>query len=206
MASISFGDEDNTYVSTLVPTGGETGNAIYANGGNDNITGNGYVDYIYGGTGNDTLSGAGGDDVLVGGTGNDVLIGGSGADLLLGEDGADTLYGGTGADRLWGQTGNDTYIAYKSDGGIDTINDDKSPTGQTGYGGGNDSFQLADVLGADLRLIQIGNDLYVTDAADTADGFINTGVRIEDFFLGGNNVIESVYGSDYVGYDLSSFV
>lgn len=206
MASITLTEGNDTYVSDLVPTGSETANSIHALGGDDNITGNGFVDFIFGGAGNDTLNGAGGDDTLVGGIGNDVLIGGSGADLLLGEDGNDTLYGGTGADRLWGGTGNDGYVYFKSDGGIDDVNDDKSPTGQTGFGGGTDTLQFGDVLGADLRLFQIGNDLYVTDVVDVADGFIDTGVRIEDFFSGGNNVVEFVIGSDGVGFDLSAYV
>ncbi|MEI7430313.1 MAG: calcium-binding protein, partial [Betaproteobacteria bacterium] len=46
----------------------DSGNLMYGNAGNDNITGNQYNDYIDGGDGDDTLSGYGlGNDTLIGG-------------------------------------------------------------------------------------------------------------------------------------------
>jgi len=207
MAQHILTEGNDVYVSNLVPTGSETANSILGLGGNDTITGNGYVDFIHGGTGNDTLNGMGGDDVLNGQEGDDVLDGGSGDDLVLGGDGNDVLYGGTGTDRLWGGTGNDHYVYNKSDGGIDTINDDKYPTGQTGGGGGTaDYFFFGEVAAADIRFYRSGDDMWVTDVADVADGVMDTGVILEDFFLGGNNVIERVYGGDNYYYDMTQFL
>ena len=130
MAGISLTNNNDVYISDLVPVGAETSNNIMALGGDDQVQGNQYVDYIHGGSGNDTLWGMGGDDVLLGESGNDTLYGGTGEDLLLGGDNNDILYGGQGNDRLWGGTGDDSYVGYVSDSGIDTINDDKSPTGR----------------------------------------------------------------------------
>lgn len=206
MAAITLTQYDDYYVSDLVPTGGETANAIYGVGGNDTIYGNGYVDFIYGGAGNDAIYGMANNDCLLGEAGNDTLDGGSGDDLLVGESGADILKGGTGVDTMYGGTDNDRYYYSKSEGSIDTINDDKSAAGNPGYGGGTaDYFYFQDVQVADMRFYQSGNDLWVTDAADVADGFFDTGVVIEDFFLGGNNEIERVYGSNGY-YDTSTWV
>jgi len=137
MAQAILTEYDDYYVSNLVPTGGETGNSILGLGGNDTIYGNGYVDIIVGGDGNDALYGMGGNDMLIGGTGNDTLIGGAGDDFISGESGSDVLYGGPCTDTLSGGADNVQYYYFKSVGGIDTINDDKSSAGVTGYGGGN---------------------------------------------------------------------
>jgi len=174
------------------------------------VYGNGYVDQIIGGAGNDSLFGMGGNDILLGDAGSDHLEGGSGDDLLVGDNGAygggnDVLYGGSGVDRMYGNVGNDTYQYYKSDGSIDIVADDLSAANATGYGGGTDSLYIKDVAAGDLLFYQFGNDLYVTDVADVADGYIDTGVKIQNFFLGGNNVIEYVYGSDGGYYDTSGW-
>ncbi|WP_417260867.1 MULTISPECIES: calcium-binding protein [Alphaproteobacteria] len=209
MAAYTLTPNQISYESDLVPSGAETGNAIYGNGLDNSITGNGYNDTIFGYDGDDYLSGKGGNDTLVAGNGNDTLDGGSGADMLFGQDGNDVLYGGSGNDTLWGGVGDDQYLYVKADGGIDIINDDKSPTGQTGYGGGDtDIIVFADVDVQNIFLAIDGNDLLITDVADAADGIMNTGVRVEDFFLGGDNVIERVYGNDFAdGYwDLTGLV
>ncbi|KZN59308.1 hypothetical protein N473_03875 [Pseudoalteromonas luteoviolacea CPMOR-1] len=205
MAGETLTQGNDIYISNLVPTGGETANSIMALGGDDQVQGNQYVDYIHGGNGNDQLWGMGGDDVLLGEAGNDSLNGGSGNDLLLGGEGNDILYGDTGSDRLWGGTGDDSYIVKTHfSGGVDMINDDKSPTGQTGFGGGNDLLFMKDVALADLFVTRNGNNLMVTTKADAEDGQQNTGVIIEDFFLGGNNVVEKILTSD--GYEIDTTV
>lgn len=208
MAFYQLSSGQQNYTSTLVPTGSETGNRIIGNNLDNEITGNQYVDHISGGAGNDTLEGMGGQDILQGGAGNDVLDGGTGEDLLLGEDGNDILYGGAGNDRLWGGLGDDQYNYQQANGGVDTINDDKSPTGQTGYGGGSDILWMQDIDAQDIFFHQEGDDLWVMDTADAADGAMDNGIIIEDFFLGGNNVIERVYGADPNDgyYDFSSYV
>lgn len=210
MAYDSLTTGNDVYYSHLVPSGSETGNAIYALAGNDYVQGNGYDDLIDGNAGNDTLLGMGGDDILLGGAGADNLQGGSGDDLLVGDNGAsggtgDILYGGAGNDRMFGNVGNDTYNYRKSDGGFDTIADDWSASGVSGFGGGTDSLVFQDVLLTDLLFYQFGDDLIVTDVYDVADGYIDTGVEIMDFFLGGNNVIENVYGSNGSFYDISGW-
>ena len=57
-------------------------------------------DQIYAQGGNDTLSGLSGNDTLNGGAGNDLLLGGAGDDILVGGAGNDTLVGGLGSDGL----------------------------------------------------------------------------------------------------------
>ncbi len=206
MAQYILTPTEVSYTSNLVPQGSETGNSIVGNALSNTIIGNSFNDFIFGNDGNDTLEGDGGNDVLIGGNGNDLLRGELGNDTLFGEAGDDLLNGGSGTDILYGGTGNDTYFYLKSDGGIDIINDSKSPTGTPGFGGGTDTLQFGDILGADIRFVPINNDLYITDVFDLQDGFINTGVKIEDFFSGGQNVVEFIIGSDNSGYDLSSFV
>lgn len=207
MASITLSTGSDYYASSLVPTGGETANAIHALAGNDTIIGNGYVDFIYGGDGNDLILGQGGDDCLLGDAGSDTLYGGLGDDLVVGGTGNDVLYGNSGNDRLYGGTDNDRYVYTKAEGGIDIVNDDNSAAGQPGYGGGTaDYVYFTDVTAANLRFYSAGNDLVVTDVNDIADGFIDTGVVVEGFFLGGNNKIERVYGSDSSYYDTSLWV
>ena len=65
---------------------------------------------------------------------------------------------------------------------------------------------MLDSAGSTLMLYQNGNDLLVTNAADAADGTINSGVSIYNFFLGGNNVIEYAIGSDGNGHDLTTLL
>lgn len=88
---------------------------------------------------------------------------------------------------------------------MDLINDDKSASEATGFGGGTDVIRFLDVNGADLRLFHIGNHLYITDVIDVADGYINAGVVIENFYSGGNNLIEYVIGVDNTGYNMSGW-
>ncbi|TQV80513.1 hypothetical protein FKG95_10065 [Denitrobaculum tricleocarpae] len=107
---------------------------------------------------------------------------------------------------MFGGAGNDEYRFRFGDGGVDTINDANFASGNPGTGGGIDTLWMMDTLGANIQFYQFGNDLRVTDALDTSDGTIDEGVIIEDFFLGGNNLVEFVYGSDGVGWDLTGLV
>lgn len=207
MASITLGPEDNFFVSDLIPIGSETANSISAGLGNDTIFGNQFVDFIFGEGGDDSLSGEGGDDVLLGGTGNDTLVGGTGNDFLIGEAGRDILIGQSGSDRLRGGQGDDVYIYTKAGGGgLDIIADDLSAAGSSGFGGGNDSLQLSDITLANLVLYRDSDSFGITDTADAADGIANTGVLIERFFLGGNNIVETLITADGFGLDISVLV
>lgn len=200
------GNLDDVYVSNLVPGAGETYNSIWSYGGNDNITGNSYRDFLWGGDGNDTLSGAGGDDVLNGQDGNDFLLGGAGSDKVDGGMGNDTLYGGSGEDTLLGYHGDDYYFASVTDGGIDTIFETYSGSNDAS-GGGTDLIQFTDVAAADIAYKIDGNDLYFTSSTDLSDGQVDNGIKIANFFEGGNCVVEYVYGSDgLLAYNLTSYV
>lgn len=49
--------------------------------------------------------------------------------------------------------------------------------------------------------------LYISDATDLIDGSADSGVLVEDFFLGGNNVVEYLLAADGTSYfDLSSLI
>ena len=201
--------DDYINVSNVAPNYamGETAHSINGFSGNDTLIGSNLcTDFIDGGDGNDYCDGGAGDDFLLGGNGTDTLIGGIGNDTLNGQSGNDVLYGGAGSDQLWGGVGNDEYRHYLGDGGVDTINDDKSPTASTGYGGGTDTLRILDVSGNDLLFFMDGNNLLITDQFDINDGVFSDGVVIEDFFLGGNNVIEYAVGGDGIGYDLQQLL
>ncbi|WP_431272309.1 calcium-binding protein [Dankookia sp. P2] len=79
---------------------------VYANGGNDTLSGGGGNDTLWGGDGDDSIAGNAGSDTLVGGAGADTLAGGAGDDGLFGGDGADVFVLGTG----WG---NDTIFDWQ---------------------------------------------------------------------------------------------
>ncbi|MDA9406797.1 hypothetical protein XH80_08640 [Bradyrhizobium sp. CCBAU 45384] len=148
----------------------------------------GHAMYGFGGDdqikGSDTLT-----NIIDGGTGNDRVIGGNVSDILLGGD------------------GNDEYQIRISDAGIDTVADDLSASDSPGLGGGtSDYIHVLDSAGSTLMLYRNGNDLLVTNAADAADGAINSGASIYHFFLGGNNVIEYAIGSDGNGYNLTTLL
>jgi Ca2+-binding RTX toxin-like protein len=114
------------------------------------------------------VAGVGGDDVLTGTAANDVLIGGAGKD---------TLNGGAGNDRLLGGVGDDTYVytagqdVLEELGGIDTLR----------FANGITFNQVASGLG------KSGNDLVLKVNGSTANQ-----VTLKDFFLGGDNLVETI--------------
>ncbi len=71
--------------------------------------------HIFAQSGNDEITGTAGDEVIDGGKGNDILNGGAGADELYGGKGNDTLNGGAGADELYGGKGDDTLVFDAAD-------------------------------------------------------------------------------------------
>lgn len=114
------------------------------------------------------VAGVGGDDVLTGTAANEVLIGGAGKD---------TLNGGAGNDRLLGGVGDDTYVytagqdVLEEVGGIDTLR----------FANGITFNQVASGLG------KSGNDLVLKVNGSTANQ-----VTLKDFFLGGDNLVETI--------------
>lgn len=185
----------------------ETGHKVLAGGGNDTVYGSEYGDLLDGQSGNDWMYGDLGNDILVGGAGADTLYGGSGNDSLLSGDGNDHLVGDAGNEVMYGGTGDDIYYHYNG-GGTDTINDDKSEAGNTGYGGGNDIIYFGSQNLANLGYAQPtgSNDLWLSTSADLSDGVVNDGVIIQDFFLGGDNVVEWLRSADGYWVDLTQLL
>lgn len=192
MASF-YGTEAADVVDTVnrTPSSNIEAYFAYGRGGDDRIWGGSLDDFLFGDAGNDRLYGRGGADNLTGGGGNDLLDGGEGDDFLFEQTGNDTLQGGAGNDRMWGCVGNDIYVHNPGD-GLDTINDNKTATGSVG-GGGTDTLRFG-YVSTEVAFLTSGsnNNLYVTTHADMADGLMDAGVVIEDFFLGGNNDIEQI--------------
>lgn len=142
------------------------------------MIGSEYDDYIFGMDGNDQLYGADGDDVLVGGFGNDTLVGGSGDDFLQGSSGINHLVGGSGNDKLIGGDGEDHFYFYFSTGnGQDTI------SSNYGADAGLDILEL-NIRNSDAVYYQTsdGSSLFITSQSDIADGSIDEGVLIEDYY------------------------
>lgn len=206
--SVINGNDQANFIDLrgLVPGPNETANGSYAGAGDDTVYGSSYTDVITGGDGNDLIYGFDGDDLLVGNAGNDTLVGGNGNDSLYAGAGNDILGGGAGNDILWGGAGNDQYNHGLNE-GVDIINDDKSETGATGFGGGTqDVLYLSGISSSELNYGVSGNDLWFFSASDIADGVVNDGVKIENFFAGGNNVIEYLVTSNGATYDLTSLL
>jgi VCBS repeat-containing protein len=94
---------------------------VYAQDGDDSITGSGKNDLIYAEAGNDTIDGAGGDDLLYGGEGNDIYLFGRGYghDTLTDQAGSDELRFGAGIemdDLIVRRVGESILIALNEDG------------------------------------------------------------------------------------------
>ncbi|MEM1150793.1 MAG: Hint domain-containing protein [Pseudomonadota bacterium] len=136
--------------------GGQFGDVIDANTGNDSVSAGAGDDIIYGGNGQDQLDGGSGADTLFGGSGSDTLTGDSGADSLAGGNGADIIYGGDGSDTIDGGAGNDVI-----DGG----------SGNDTLTGGSGSDTLTGDSGADSLAGGNGADsIYGGNGSDTIDG------------------------------------
>ncbi len=193
------------------PVSPESSHGVNAAGGDDTVYGSAYYDIIQGGAGNDVLWGYSGDDLLVGKNVNDRLFGGYGNDSLWGggsDAGKDTLNGGTGNDFLSGGAGNDRYI-HDLNSGVDTINDGKSETGRSGYGGGSDTIQFSGISLANLAAYRPdgSNDLWLATIVDLADGKVDDGVIIQDFYLEEvNTFIEFAITSDNYVVDLAQII
>lgn len=213
MASATGTNGDDTfYMSSFgAPVYPADSHGYNALGGNDTVYGSAYVDIIQGGTGNDTLLGYGGNDALVGQAGNDKLYGGDGDDFLHGgsaDTGQDLLEGGAGNDRMYGGKGDDLYV-HLLNGGVDTINDGASESLVAGYGGGVDVIQLPSISLAQLAVYRPAgsNDLWISSFADFADGTLNDGVIVQDFYSAdANTFIEWVYTSDNQWVDLTQLL
>jgi len=133
-------------------------------------------------------------------TGNlydDQIFGEGGNDILYGMDGDDILHGGAGNDTYYGGDQNDVFIF---DSGLDVV------SSMYGADPGYDVLQFANVAGADLRfyVVEDGASLHITSVEDAADGSLDSGVIVEDYFAAQHlGLVDAVVGSDGVWYDLA---
>lgn len=178
--------------------------SVFAQGGDDTVTGNGGNNRIGLGTGDDVAQGGGGNDVIWGnagkddidgGAGNDTLYHGAGDDVVRGGAGNDIIYGGpnispnSGADDVDGGAGNDTIYAGDMN---DTL---------TG-GEGND------VIGGgagDDTIYMDGNDtVYGGDGEDTAYLAGNSGDYLLTingtgvFEIAGNGATQNIFNVEKI--------
>lgn len=211
-AATGTNNADVFYMSTFgAPTAPATAHGYNALGGNDTVYGSAYVDIIEGGSGSDLLYGYGGDDALIGQTGNDTMYGGDGDDFIHGgssDAGLDVLVGGNGFDRMSGGLGDDLYV-HLANSGTDSIDDGSSEATVPGYGGGDDVIQFTGVTLAQLSAYRPpdSNDLWLSSNTDFADGSMDDGVIIKDFYAGDvNTFVEWAYTSDNQWVDLFQLI
>ena len=177
------------------------------------------ADQLYGGLGNDVIVSAENDlgTQAFGEAGNDTLTvvngvadGGVGDDVLTGKGSTYSLFGGEGDDRLilnlFGQQesggfadggeGDDAYVVNTS--GLVTIKD-----------GGislNDTLILNTIANlSQLNVTRIGDDAYLHGANDGSTGVPDSGVKLQGWYAGYNN-IEHLQTADGQVYDLPATV
>jgi Ca2+-binding RTX toxin-like protein len=85
---------------------------VFADAGDDEVTGTDWHDYLDGEAGNDVLAGGKGSDVVIGGEGDDTLDGGSGMDYLVGGADSDVMTGGADADYFDFTAGHDRITDF----------------------------------------------------------------------------------------------
>jgi Ca2+-binding RTX toxin-like protein len=182
--------------------GGTERLTVQGNGGNDTITGAvGLADLIKltitGGDGNDALTGGDGNDVVTGDAGNDTVLGARGNDDMQGGDGDDLLVWnpGEGTDKFEGGAGNDVaqdnggaaaehFIVTANGQRVTATRDNGAPffldigTSETldlNTGGGDDSVDVSNGLGALIKVdvnLGDGNDAIRArnDSSQVIDG------------------------------------
>jgi Ca2+-binding RTX toxin-like protein len=118
-------------------TGTHGADMLFAQNGNDTVTGLAGNDLLCGGSGNDQLSGGDGNDTISAGAGNDTSTGGTGNDTITGGAGNDTLAGEAGDDTMTGEAGNDSLTGgaggdrFSGGPGVDTATDFTASQGDT---------------------------------------------------------------------------
>lgn len=135
------------------------------------------------------------------------MDGGAGNDKLYGDGESDKLYGEAGNDRLWGGAGRDTY--YFNGQGFDVINDGVFNSGAARTGTVYDTVDVLSVsyLKSDTLISRVGNSLTITSLSDRQDnGVVDNLVEIQNFFLGGHYVVETLQYGDQTKADLTHFL
>ncbi|WP_367083808.1 calcium-binding protein [Pseudomonas sp. HOU2] len=164
-ADMLFGGTGN---DKIVSAPDDRGTIAYGEAGHDTIyVVSGTAD---GGEGNDDLLGTGANFVLLGGAGNDALTFGA-----LG-----TAFGQMKATGFAnGGEGDDIY--FVNTGMLVTIRDDGLST--------NDTLILNNIRSAStLQLARVGDDLYLNDGHSPLSDPTAQGVKLQDWFAGGNTI------------------
>jgi Ca2+-binding RTX toxin-like protein len=181
---------------------GLTGLQIRAKGGNDQITIDSQLQIltkIFADSGNDIVTGGGGPDSIVGGRGADLLKGGGGDDSIFGQGEADRIYAGNGDDSVDGGSG--ANLIHGGAGDDDISAGSGAAAGRaTVYGdAGNDS-----IMGSQR------NDLILGGAGDDAlDGWLGSDKlyggdgkdRIDSTDRGDRDLVDGGAGRDMAWID-----
>lgn len=175
--TLSGGSGDDVIVSAV----NDLGTVAHGDQGDDTLTVN--SGSAFGDDGNDVLTGTGSNYLLSGGSGNDVLV-----LNLAGQS-------GTGGVALGGM-GDDTYIMNTT--GLVTIQDEGWDL--------NDTLILNTVANLDqLNVTRIGDDAYLHGANDGGTGVPDSGVKLQGWYAGYNN-IEHLQTADGQVYDLPATI
>lgn len=175
--TLSGGSGDDVIVSAV----NDLGTVAHGDQGDDTVTVN--SGSAFGDDGNDVLTGTGSNYLLSGGSGNDVLV-----LNLAGQS-------GTGGVALGGM-GDDTYIVNTT--GLVTIQDEGWDL--------NDTLILNTVANlSQLNVTRIGDDAYLHGANDGGTGVPDSGVKLQGWYAGYNN-IEHLQTADGQVYDLPATI
>ncbi|WP_207808729.1 MULTISPECIES: calcium-binding protein [unclassified Pseudomonas] len=164
-ADMLFGGYGDDYIYSAAD---DTGTLAFGEAGRDTIiVASGKAE---GGEGNDTLTGTGNNFVLLGGTGDD--------SLTLGIKNAYPWQMSSGGFANGG-AGDDTYIVNTAQ--LVTIRDDGLSL--------NDTLKLNNIQSAQsLQLARVGDDLYLNDGYYPVSDPTAQGVKLQDWFAGGNTI------------------
>jgi len=175
--TLSGGSGDDVIVSAM----NDLGTVAHGDQGDDTVTVN--SGSAFGDDGNDVLTGTGSNYLLSGGSGNDLLV-----LNLVGQSGT----GGV----AFGGMGDDTYIVNTA--GLVTIQDEGWDL--------NDTLILNTVANlSQLNVTRIGDDAYLHGANDGSVGVPSSGVKLQGWYAGYNN-IEHLQTADGQVYDLPATV
>lgn len=193
----AWGDDDANVID-----GGAGSDSIWANGGDDRLTGGDEPDagdYLSGGEGSDVIRGQGGNDTLSDGGGSDDVDAGDGRDVLdqdAAPNGADNLVGGSGYDnlRLDNRTG-DVRVSL----------DDQPDDGDiVNHEGDNVHADVESVFGGRGSDILVGNDgpqSLIGGWGNGADLLMGYGGDDDLEGRGGNDVLRGGAGNDVLDGD-----
>jgi len=175
--TLNGGSGDDVIVSAV----NDLGTVAHGDQGSDTITV--HDGSAFGDDGNDVLTGTGSNYQLSGGSGNDVLV-----LNLAGQSGTGGI--------AFGGMGDDTYIVNTS--GLVTIQDEGWDL--------NDTLILNTVANlSQLNVTRIGDDAYLHGANDGSVGVPASGVKLQGWYAGYNN-IEHLQTADGQVYDLPATV